>query len=46
MEHAWTREIEDIARELKVNLNAGLTHQQVVEARAKYGTNGISLPCS
>lgn len=40
MEDAWTREIEDIAREYNVNIHTGLTHQQVIELREKYGLNG------
>ena len=41
MENAWTREIDDIARELGVDLHTGLTNTQVNAALTKYGKNGI-----
>jgi len=40
MENAWTRGIEDIARELDVDLHTGLTTAQVQTALSKYGKNG------
>lgn len=43
MENAWTREIEDIAREFNTNLHKGLTHQQVLQAREEYGKNGMDI---
>jgi hypothetical protein len=44
MDNAWTREIEDIARELDVDLHTGLTNTQVQTALSKYGKNGICHP--
>jgi hypothetical protein len=44
MENAWTRGIEDIARELDVDLHTGLTNHQVQTALSKYGKNGICHP--
>ena len=45
MEDAWTREIDDIAREFNVNLHTGLTESQVQQNLEKYGKNGMpSLP--
>jgi hypothetical protein len=41
MEHAWTREVEDIAREFNVDVHSGLTEKQVLAALKKYGTNGM-----
>jgi Cation transporter/ATPase, N-terminus len=41
MENAWTREIDEIARELAVDLHTGLTDTQVHAALSKYGKNGI-----
>ena len=41
MENAWTREIDDIVRELAVDLHSGLTDTQVKAALTKYGKNGI-----
>ena len=40
MEYAWTREIEDIAREFNVDLHTGLTKRQVRLSHHKYGKNG------
>lgn len=40
MENAWTREIDDIARELAVDLHTGLTDTKVNAALTKYGKNG------
>jgi hypothetical protein len=40
MEYAWTREIEDIAREFNVDLHTGLTKRQVRLSLQKYGKNG------
>jgi len=42
MEDAWTREIDDIAREFNVNLHTGLTESQVQQNLEKYGKNGMS----
>ena len=42
MEDAWTREIDDIAREFNVTLHTGLTESQVQQNLAKYGKNGTS----
>lgn len=44
MEYAWTREIDEIAREFNVDLHAGLSRQQVASALQKYGKNGKPLP--
>lgn len=44
MENAWTQEIEDIARELDVDLHTGLTTAQVQTALSKYGKNGTLSP--
>jgi len=42
MENAWTREVEDIARELhNVDLHSGLSSQQVELSLEWYGKNGI-----
>ena len=40
MDDAWTREIDDIAREFNVNLHTGLTESQVQQNLAQYGKNG------
>jgi hypothetical protein len=40
MEFAWTREIEDIAREFNVDLHTGLTDRQFRLALQEYGKNG------
>jgi hypothetical protein len=40
MEYAWTREIDDIAREFNVDIHTGLTRQQVALSLQKYGKNG------
>ena len=42
MENAWTLEIDDIARQLNVDLHSGLTQKQVAQALEKYGKNGNS----
>ena len=44
MENAWTREIEDIAREFNLDLRNGLTESQVRIALEKYGKNGTLTP--
>ena len=40
MEYAWTREIEDIAREFSVDLHKGLTKRQARLSLQKHGKNG------
>ena len=40
MEHAWTREIEDIAREFNLDTHTGLTEPQIRLSLQKYGKNG------
>ena len=42
MEYAWTREIEDIAREFSVDVHTGLTEPQIRLSLQKYGKNGKS----
>ena len=44
MEYAWTREIDDIAREFNVDIHTGLTRQQVALSLQKYGKNGKPSP--
>ena len=44
MEYAWTREIDDIAREFNVDIHTGLTTQQVALSLQKYGKNGKPSP--
>lgn len=44
MENAWTREVEDVAREFGLDLHTGLTEAQVHKARQKYGKNGTLYP--
>jgi hypothetical protein len=44
MENAWTREVDDIAREFhNVDLHTGLSSHQVLLSLEKYGKNG-NLP--
>lgn len=44
MENAWTREVDDIAREFhNVDLHSGLSAHQVLLSLEKYGKNG-NLP--
>jgi hypothetical protein len=43
MENAWTREIEDIAREFNVDIRTGLTEPQFRLSLLKYGKNGKTL---
>jgi Cation transporter/ATPase, N-terminus len=41
MENPWTKEVDDIATELNVDLHTGLTQDQVTNRLDRYGKNGI-----
>lgn len=43
MEQAYTKTVEEVAEYFHVDLETGLTDEQIKKARDKYGPNGKSL---
>jgi Cation transporter/ATPase, N-terminus len=43
MDFAWTRQIQDIARELDVDIHTGLSDKKAALAIQHYGKNGTVL---
>lgn len=37
----WSRTVQEVAKDLEVDLNLGLTDEQVAQRRAKYGYNEL-----